>query len=150
MPNDSADPCDLHRFVDAQASNYDDALAELRAGHKRSHWSWYVLPQLRGLGSSAMSVHYGVSGLEEAKAYLAHPVLGARLVETVDAMLALDGSSASQVLGPIDARKFQSCLTLFAVAAPEMSVFPNALAKYFSGVEDAKTLALLARQARAG
>jgi uncharacterized protein (DUF1810 family) len=145
---DPHDPHDLERFVAAQASNYDEALAELRAGRKRSHWMWYVLPQLRGLGTSPMSVRYGIVGLEEARAYLAHPVLGPRLLACVAAMNAHSGRSAEAILGGIDARKFHSCLTLFARAAGAAGApFRAALEKYYGGIEDASTVALLGRGA---
>src|SRR5262245_21883095 len=117
------DPYDLNRFVEAQASNYEDALAELRAGRKRSHWSWYIFPQVRGLGSSPMSVRYSIGSKAEAGAFLADPVLGPRLRECVRAMLAHRGLSASHILGDIDAQKFRSCLTLFALAAPTEQIF---------------------------
>ncbi len=137
------DPYDLARFVAAQSSNYADALAELRAGCKRTHWSWYVLPQLAGLGASAMSVRYAISGLAEARAYLAHPLLGARLRECVAAMNGHDGLAAAAILGEVDALKFHSCITLFAQVAEPGSPFHEALARYFAGVPDAATLALL-------
>jgi uncharacterized protein (DUF1810 family) len=143
------DPHNLDRFVEAQASTYDEALAELRAGRKRTHWSWYVLPQIQGLGSSAMSARYAISGLPEAKAYLNHPILGARLRECVAAMNAHQGLSASAILGDVDAKKFHSCLTLFAQVAGEGSPFHEALAKYFSGALDPATIAILAHQAEA-
>ena len=139
------DRFNLDRFVKAQAENYQEALGELRAGQKRTHWSWYVLPQIRGLGSSEMSVRYAISGETEAKAYLDHPVLGPRLRETVSAMNAHRGSSAADILGPVDAQKFHSCLTLFAAVSPDGSLFHVALAKYFAGVGDRKTLASLSR-----
>jgi uncharacterized protein (DUF1810 family) len=149
MPNPSSDPYDLDRFVEAQASIYPQALAELRAGRKRSHWSWYILPQIRGLGSSANSVRYALSGLAEARAYLDHPVLGARLRECVDAMNAHVGLSAAAILGDIDALKFRSCLTLFARVSGADSPFREALSKYFSGSEDPATIAVLSRQGEA-
>ena len=141
---DSRDPFDLDRFVTAQHETYAAALAELRAGRKRTHWSWYVLPQLQGLGASAMSVRYGISGLPEARAYLAHPVLGARLVECVAAIDQQAGTTPETLLGPIDARKFHSCITLFARACEPGSVFHQALAVHFGGQEDPATPALLA------
>jgi uncharacterized protein (DUF1810 family) len=140
------DPFNLDRFVEAQASNYDDALAELRAGHKQSHWSWYVFPQIRGLGSSPMSVRYAIGSMAEANAYLEHPVLGPRLRECVKAMNAHRGLSATQILGDIDAQKFRSCLTLFAQAASSEAIFGDALKKYFGGTPDAATLAILAKR----
>jgi uncharacterized protein (DUF1810 family) len=144
MSNPPSDPFHLGRFVEAQEANYHRALSELRAGRKRSHWSWYVLPQVQGLGSSPMSVRYAIGSLAEAKAYLEHPLLGARLRECVAAMNMHTGLSAREVLGEIDARKFRSCVTLFAQAAGTESVFAEALNKYFSGQPDAATLSILA------
>lgn len=143
MPRHDDDPFDLDRFVRAQAVNYADALAEMRAGRKVTHWSWYVLPQIRGLGSSAMATRYAISGLPEAKAFLDHAVLGARLAECIAAMNDHAGRSAASILGGIDAVKFHSCLTLFAQVAGEGSVFHAALARFFDGVPDAATLAIL-------
>ena len=139
------DPHDLHRFVLAQSSNYEDALAELRAGHKRSHWSWYVFPQVRGLGSSPMSVRYSIGSRAEAGAFLAHPVLGPRLRDCVKAMMAHRGLSASQILGDVDAQKFRSCLTLFAQVAPSDPLFNDALKKYFDGAPDSRTISILGK-----
>jgi uncharacterized protein (DUF1810 family) len=150
MPKPPSDPYDLSRFVEAQEQSYDRAIAELRAGRKQSHWSWYILPQLRGLGASPMSVRFGIGSLAEAKAYLEHPVLGARLRECVATMNAHEGLSAREVLGEIDAMKFRSCLTLFAEATKTDQEFAQALARYFSGKPDGATLALLAGQRRAG
>jgi uncharacterized protein (DUF1810 family) len=138
------DPYDLARFVEAQKATYEAALAELRAGNKRSHWIWYILPQVQGLGSSQMSARYAIKSLAEARAYLEHPVLGARLRACVATMNAHAGLSASDVLGQLDAQKFRSCLTLFARAATAESIFAQALDKYFSGKPDAATLAILA------
>jgi len=138
------DPFDLARFVQAQEGCHDEALAEIRAGRKRTHWSWFVLPQVAGLGSSAMSQRYAISGLAEARAYLAHPVLGARLRECVAAMNAHGGHrSAQAVLGDIDALKFRSCLTLFAKAAPDDALFREGLRRFFEGRPDPVTLELL-------
>jgi uncharacterized protein (DUF1810 family) len=137
------DPFNLSRFVEGQAKDYSRALAELRAGKKQSHWIWYVLPQLRGLGSSSMANFYGIGSGQEAEAYLAHPVLGPRLRECVAAMNALDGLSAVQVLGQIDAEKFRSCLTLFLSVDPKDAVFGAALDKFFAGAPDGKSLVLL-------
>ena len=137
------DPFDLDRFVKAQEKDYASALAELRAGKKLTHWIWYVLPQLRGLGTSSKATFYGIASADEARAYLAHPVLGPRLTQCVAAMNALRESSAVQVLGPVDAAKFRSCLTLFLAVDPENAVFAEALAKYYAGAADEKTLALL-------
>ena len=142
------DPYDLNRFVEAQAANYDDALAELRAGRKRTHWSWYVFPQIRGLGSSAMSVRYAIGSLAEAVAYIEHTILGPRLRACVASMNSHQGLSANDVLGGIDAQKFQSCLTLFSQAAPSELIFRKALNKYFGCELDAATLTILAKQRR--
>jgi uncharacterized protein (DUF1810 family) len=135
-----SDPFDLQRFVDAQAPVYATALAELRAGAKRSHWMWFVFPQVAGLGFSPMAQRYAIAGLAEARAYLAHPLLGARLRECVQAMLGVDGRSAREVLGSPDDLKFRSCLTLFAQAAREEALFAAGLEKYFGGAPDAATL----------
>lgn len=143
MPFAPEDPFDLDRFVNAQSTRYSSALAELRAGKKQTHWMWYVLPQLRGLGSSARAVFYGIGSAQEAKAYLAHAVLGPRLRECVAAMNALDGLSAVQVLGQIDAAKFRSCLTLFRFVDPAELVFCEALDKFFGGLPDEASLDML-------
>lgn len=134
------DPFKLSRFLREQDREYAQALGELRAGRKRTHWIWYVLPQLRGLGSSEMSDCYGLSGLEEARAYLAHPVLGARLVECIEAIGAHRESSAAAILGSLDALKYQSCLTLFEAASDGHPVFANALQLHFAGQRDPRTL----------
>jgi uncharacterized protein (DUF1810 family) len=135
------DPFDLNRFVDAQddGDTYDRALRELRSGSKRSHWMWFVFPQIAGLGPSATSRHFAISGLAEAQAYLAHPVLGPRLVESASALADLDGVSAVQVFGPVDAQKLRSSMTLFAHAAPDQQVFRDVLARYFGGEPDEAT-----------
>ncbi len=138
-----ADPFNLSRFLKAQEKDYSSALAELRAGRKQTHWIWYVLPQLRGLGSSSMATFYGIGSAQEAVAYLSHPVLGPRLRECVATMNALEGSTAVQVLGPIDAAKFRSCVTLFWFVAPTDTVFGKALDKFYAGVPDERSLALL-------
>jgi uncharacterized protein (DUF1810 family) len=138
-----ATPFDLERFVDAQGTAYATALDELRAGRKRSHWIWFVFPQLRGLGRSEAAWTYGLSGLDEARAYLAHPLLGARLREAVAAMLAHRDARADAILGEVDAMKFRSCLTLFALAAPGEAVFAATLSAFFAGAPDASTMALL-------
>ena len=135
----------LQRFVDAQARDYDQALAELQAGRKRTHWIWYVLPQLRGLGRSAMADAYGLADGDEARAYLAHPVLGPRLRECVQALLAHAGRPAAVMLGEVDAMKLRSCLTLFAAVAPEEPLFHAALQAFHGGQPDAQTLRLLGR-----
>jgi uncharacterized protein (DUF1810 family) len=141
MPN--GDPFDLQRFIDAQEPVYQRVLQELRAGRKASHWMWFVFPQLSGLGNSAMSVRYAISGREEAAAYAAHLVLGPRLRECTALVNAVAGRSALEILGPPDDVKFRSCMTLFARCAPEPDVFKQALAKYFDGSEDSRTAARL-------
>lgn len=139
------DPFDLQRFVEAQdaGETYAHALAELRAGRKRTHWMWFVLPQLAGLGSSPMAQRYAIASLAEARAYLAHPVLGPRLMACVEAMNGLQGRTAHDVLGSPDDMKFRSCLTLFAAAAPEERAFTDALARYYGGARDPATVRLL-------
>jgi uncharacterized protein (DUF1810 family) len=134
---------DLERFVRAQddGGTYRAAVAELRAGRKRSHWMWFVFPQVAGLGSSPAAQHFALSGLAEARAYLAHPVLGPRLVETARALTGLPGHDPVAVLGPVDALKLRSSMTLFARAADEEEpVFTAVLAQYYGGAEDPATL----------
>ena len=131
----------LGRFVDAQATRYDSALAEVRRGAKRSHWMWFVFPQIAGLGSSPMAQHYAISGLDEARAYLDHPVLGPRLREIVSALRDVDPPDARAVFGAIDAVKLRSSLTLFVHAANiSEPLFREALDRWFDGVEDPATL----------
>jgi len=136
---------DLARFVEAQDEHgtYDAALRELRAGHKRSHWMWFVFPQLAGLGHSAMARHYALSGLAEARAYLGHPVLGVRLRGSVAALLALPGGDPVAVLGPVDAMKLRSSMTLFTRADPDEPAFRAVLDKYFDGRPDEETTSRL-------
>lgn len=142
-----ADPHDLQRFVDAQQGIYAQACDELHDGRKRSHWMWFVFPQLRGLGHSPMALRFGIASLDEARAYLAHPLLGARLRECTRLVLGVDGRSAHAIFGSPDDLKFRSCMTLFQRAAPDDAVFARALRQYFDGVADAATLALLERGA---
>lgn len=134
------DPFDLQRFVDAQASVYASVLEELRQGRKRSHWMWFVFPQFEGLGHSAMAQKYAISSIEEARAYLEHPLLGQRLAECVQVMLDTDHLTAEDILGGIDALKFRSCLTLFFAASAGEQPYEDALDKYYEGVPDLKTL----------
>jgi uncharacterized protein (DUF1810 family) len=136
-----SDPFRLERFVEAQdrGGTYDTALAELRAGRKRSHWMWFVFPQIAGLGRSPMAQAYGIGSLEEARAYLEHPVLGARLRECAGVLAERTGLSASDILGGIDAIKLRSSMTLFARAAPGEPVFATVLDRYFDGEPDPKT-----------
>ena len=139
----SADPHDLQRFVAAQEGVWERALAELRAGAKRSHWMWFVFPQIEGLGHSAMAQRYAISGVEEARAYLAHPLLGPRLLACTAAMNGHEGKSARAILGQPDDMKFRSSMTLFAAADPGEPAFGEALARYFGGQRDAATLVRL-------
>ena len=137
-------PFDLERFVTAQAPVHDIAMNELRAGRKRSHWMWFVFPQLAGLGSSPMSQFYAIVSADEARAYLAHPVLGPRLREATQIVTVSQASSLPALLGGIDAVKFQSSMTLFAqIAAPGDTVFTEALRRWCGGLPDARTLELL-------
>ncbi len=138
---------DLQRFVDAQDDNgiFAQALDELAAGRKRSHWMWFVLPQLAGLGMSDTARFFALASLDEAAAYLVHPVLGPRLHETVSRLLALSGVSATDIFGPVDAMKLRSSMTLFHRAAPHDPVFGAALDRYFDGVPDEATDLLLTR-----
>jgi uncharacterized protein (DUF1810 family) len=137
------DPYDLARFIAAQEDSYDDAVEELRRGRKRSHWMWFVFPQVAGLGSSYAARRFAISSLEEARAYLQHPVLGPRLLECAEAMLGNTGATARQVLGDIDAMKLRSSMTLFARAAPGEAVFTKVLDQYFGGSPDELTDRLL-------
>ena len=141
----AGDPFDLDRFVAAQDAGgaHDRALAELRAGDKRGHWMWFVFPQIAGLGRSAMAQRYAIGGLEEARAYLAHPVLGPRLREAAGALAALATTDAEAVLGGIDALKLRSSMTLFHRAEPAEPVFADVLERFFGGVPDAATDARL-------
>jgi uncharacterized protein (DUF1810 family) len=140
---DVRDAHDLDRFVKAQARSYAQALDEIRAGHKVSHWMWYVFPQLDGLGSSPTARMYAIQGLAEAEQYLAHPVLGPRLTACAEAVLQVKGRSARDIFGTPDDLKLRSCATLFARVSPPGSVFHRVIDRYFDGEPDAKTLGLL-------
>lgn len=133
----------LSRFVHAQHDVYDRALAEIRAGAKRTHWMWFIFPQLAGLGRSAMAREYAIGSAAEAMAYLEHPVLGSRLVECATAALGVQGRSATQIFGSPDDMKLRSCATLFAHVSPPGSVFHKLLDRYFQGAPDERTLELL-------
>ena len=137
------DPHNLRRFVQAQESDYEQALYEIRSGRKRSHWMWYVFPQFEGLGVSWTSHRYSVKSLAETEAYLAHPVLGPRLVECAEAALRIEGRSAEEIFGSPDDLKLRSCATLFAFVSPEGSVFHRLIDKYFHGRSDDRTLLLI-------
>jgi uncharacterized protein (DUF1810 family) len=136
------DPYDLQRFVDAQAPVIDRVRDELAQGRKRSHWMWFVFPQIAGLGFSAMAKRYAIASLDEAKAYLDHPILGPRLENCTRLAVAVDGRSAHDIFGSPDDMKFHSSMTLFAAAAPD-GVFTKAIEKYFAGKDDPETLARL-------
>lgn len=144
------DSHDLERFVQAQAGDYERALMELRSGRKRSHWMWYVFPQFAGLGYSIMSRRYAIGTLAEAEAYLRHPLLGARLEECCDALLAVQGRSARDILASPDDLKLRSCATLFACVSPAGSVFDRLLDRFFQGQRDGETLRLLAAAGERG
>ena len=143
---ESADPLNLDRFLGAQTSVYGQALAELRSGRKRTHWMWFVFPQFKGLGQSATSRHFAIKSLEEARAYLNHPVLGSRLRECAEAVRAVEGQTASDIFGFPDDLKLRSSMTLFAAVAEPESVFERVLEKYFQGKHDERTLQLLKLQ----
>lgn len=136
------DTWNLQRFVEAQAPVYGTALAELRAGRKRTHWMWFVFPQIAGLGHSPMAQHYAISGLAEAKAYLAHPLLGSRLEECTEAVKTHRGRSAHEIFGTPDDMKFRSCLTLFAYAALGGRLFRETLQQFYAD-DDPATLGRL-------
>ncbi len=137
------DPYDLNRFLRAQEIDYEQVVSEIRSGRKRSHWMWYVFPQIDGLGFSPLSKLYSIKSLGEAGAYLAHAVLGPRLVECAEAVVSIEGRSATEVFGSPDDLKLKSCATLFACVSPPGSVFDRLLGKYYRGLRDGKTLRLL-------
>jgi uncharacterized protein (DUF1810 family) len=142
IPDDSYD---LARFVRAQDGDYEQALSEIRGGRKRSHWMWYIFPQFDGLGHSATSKRYAIKSVMEAEAYLRHPVLGPRLLESVQALLGVEGRSALDVFGSPDDMKLRSSATLFACVSPAGSVFEQLLDRYFGGERDGRTLRLMGR-----
>lgn len=135
----------LTRFLEAQATNYNDALAEIKNGKKRTHWMWYVFPQIQGLGFSETARYYAIKDVDEAKAYIAHPVLGNRLIEITKALLALDNDDAHAVLGSPDDMKLKSSMTLFAALPNANPVFELALQKFFKGEKDDKTLQIISK-----
>jgi uncharacterized protein (DUF1810 family) len=135
----------IERFIEPQDFLYATALAEIKAGKKSSHWMWFIFPQLRGLGRSAMARIYGIEGLDEAWAYLSHPILSARLIEISEALLQLNTQNPEEILGKIDARKLQSSMTLFALISEDGSVFHQVLDRFYGGQMDAHTLELLSR-----
>ncbi|KAA6440861.1 DUF1810 family protein [Dyadobacter flavalbus] len=133
----------LNRFLEAQNRDYPQALAEMKSGRKRSHWIWYIFPQIHGLGFSSTSEFYAITNLNEAKDYLQHPVLGSRLIEITKAVLALSGKTANQIMGSPDDLKLKSCMTLFSLLENTDPVFQAVLDKYFNGMQDQKTLAII-------
>jgi uncharacterized protein (DUF1810 family) len=137
------DPYDLKRFVDAQEMSYQHAIAELHDGQKRTHWMWYVFPQFEGLGTSHTSKRFAIKSIEEANAYLAHPLLGPRLLECCEAIVELEGQSANEIFGIPDDLKLRSCVTLFAQVCSGGSIFQQVLDKYFDGKPDEQTLNLV-------
>lgn len=144
------DPFDLKRFVTAQKGCFDGVIEELRKGNKQGHWIWFIFPQLKGLGMSWTSNHYGISSLTEATQYLQHPVLGARLLECTKLENAVRGRSALTIFGEADAMKFRSSMSLFGIADPHCHEFKYALAQYFDGQPDPLTLKMLARKWQSG
>jgi uncharacterized protein (DUF1810 family) len=138
-----SDPYNLQRFVDAQHPVFAQVTSELREGEKQSHWMWFIFPQIQGLGSSPLARKYAISSLEEAKAYLDHSLLGPRLKECVQLVLAVDGRTVGQIFGTPDDLKLRSSLTLFSRADPDNPLFQQALQKYFGGEADSATLAKL-------
>jgi uncharacterized protein (DUF1810 family) len=139
------DPFQLDRFLTAQADLYATALRELQRGRKTSHWIWFVFPQIAGLGRSPTAQHYAIGSLDEARAYLRHPILGTRLHQCLDALNALPETDVERVFGDLDAMKFRSSLTLFQAAAPGDAIITTALERWFGGKKDAATLTLLRR-----
>lgn len=141
---DPQDPFSLRRFIDAQANVYEAALAELKAGHKRTHWMWFIFPQVAGLGSSFTAQHYAIHSRAEALAYLKHPILGSRLHACAQALLQTSGRTAEQIMGYPDYLKLSSSMTLFAAVSGQDSIFATLLQRYFDGIRDAQTLKYLA------
>jgi uncharacterized protein (DUF1810 family) len=142
-PAGASDPHNLNRFVEAQVDDYEQALGEIRSGRKKSHWMWYIFPQFDGLGFSSTSRRYSIKSVAEARAYLAHPVLGPRLRECAEAVLDVEGRSAFEIFGSPDDMKLRSCATLFAYVSPQGSVFERLIGKYYRGEGDGKSLRLL-------
>jgi uncharacterized protein (DUF1810 family) len=141
---DNSDPYDLARFLAAQRDRYAGALAEIRAGRKHTHWMWFVFPQIQGLGSSENARYYAITNADEARAYLAHPVLGPRLVEITRALLGVEGKSAHAIFGSPDDMKLRSSATLFASISPPGSIFEEILARFFTCQPDPETVRRLA------
>jgi uncharacterized protein (DUF1810 family) len=142
-PDRGSDPFNLSRFLEAQNGVYERALGELRRGRKTSHWMWFIFPQIAGLGYSSTARHYAIKNMDEARAYLQHPVLGARLVECCETILKIRGNSASNILGYPDDLKLRSCVTLFSLAKNGDDVFSRVLGQYFDGEPDQRTIEIL-------
>ena len=142
----ASDPYDLQRFVDAQRDCYQRVCQELSKGYKQSHWMWFIFPQLKGLGHSAMANRYGISSLQEAEAYLQHPVLGPRLRHCVGLVLQINGRPVEEIFGDPDDLKFRSCMTLFANTAGDSAIFKDAMQKFFAGKPDRLTLERLRKE----
>lgn len=140
---DTTDPFDLTRFIAPQAHSYRDALSEIAAGRKRTHWMWYIFPQMDGLGGSGMSQRYSIKSIDEARAYLDHPLLGSRLRECAETVLRVRGRSATEIFGFPDDLKLRSCATLFASVLPQPSVFQRIIDRCYDGVPDERTLRIL-------
>ena len=136
-------PEELDKFVRAQQRDYAAALSEIRSGRKRSHWMWYIFPQIQGLGMSSTAQFYGIKDLEQAKDFLDHPYLGRNLIEISSALLALDGNNPTAVMGYPDDLKLRSCMTLFELADPSCDIFPAVLEKFYGGRRDEQTLRIL-------
>ena len=140
------DVYDLNRFVRAQEDDYERALSEIACGQKRTHWMWYIFPQLDGLALSPTAKRYAIKSIEEASAYLEHPILGPRLLRCAEAIVGVEGRSATEIFGSPDDLKLKSCATLFSCVAPPGSVFDRVLDKYYRGARDGRTLELLGRE----
>jgi len=144
----SDDPHDLNRFMKAQEAVFENVLTELGNGQKKSHWMWFIFPQIEGLGYSEISRYYSIKSMQEAREYLNHPILGPRLLKCTETVLALNGKTASEIFGSPDDMKFKSSMTLFACATESDSLFAQALDKYFDGERDKKTEFLLGLRAQ--
>jgi uncharacterized protein (DUF1810 family) len=140
---DRSDPFNLNRFTSAQEGIYNRVLAELKNGEKRTHWMWFIFPQIDGLGFSSASKYYAIKSIEEARHFLSHPALGKRLLECAEAVLAVEGRSVAEIFGYPDDMKLKSCMTLFVSVSDAHPVFVRVLEKYFNGEHDARTLQLL-------
>lgn len=138
-----SDPFELNRFIDAQDHIYDSVVSELKNGDKRGHWMWYVFPQVKGLGSTPTSVRFAISSIDEARAYLNHPILGERLKQCTQLVLSINGRTSAQIFHYPDTLKFRSCMTLFDVASESSGIFNDALKKYFDGSTDQRTIDIL-------